>query len=776
MNRMKMPALVITLVSILIGNAGAFDSLVWPDGRKVKVVQGNRQIDLSDLRSGIEGKATDRRFVTRNAMYLANEIYLSGTEFFLRASETDLPIANDPELSYIANVEAYWYSRYNLMSLTSRSRAGIGVIHGPYVDLLAQESSRLNRFGPYRGELEFSNKDIMLSKVVAAYLKRTGMPQKFENAVPLMLEFKSAAPFLVEDAAVEKDTTGRARYQNDYDGLRWRQDDMDIAIDMGGVAQSLLKKVLWAKFFLRRNHGDDDFPGEVFLGNNAEDGLRGAMLTLEAVSTMLMTKAALFVKKNESPSLLAFGTDHYLLTGINPTTYHPEQGLRHIPHEIEPTLVYMGDMPVRHYDLKVKDASSSLWDTASWLWATTEFFDYANPRKKDNWDNVFGFQSPYDGSVMEQKYSLLAQGLANAMLANIRAMHTRDGLLVSDWSPNDGAGRRISVSDLAMAMVALENYARVMDLDPDNTATALALLRKGADFLVKVATGDGSYRESYAAATGTPAGERTMTVQAFAIRALMAAYRATAEERYLQAARRTSRTWNVDFWDEGAGLFKNTPDAAKVVYTPVDVGAALAALREMILADRDAALLKRFKRFFVQSIDASGLQQAETTYTGEILSEVRNGVTDSDGDGIPFLGRDKAGARVDSVFAARVEFDLSGFSAGPRPTPLAAPALQNGQRLFAANCEICHGEKGIGNEGPRLVENPLVQLTGRDAVIGTVSRGRVSVGMPAWGNSLSNAEIGKIVDYVRNLKVSAGPDLRGAFVLPVMSARCRRVE
>ncbi len=731
---------VLSIVLVASQPVRAFDHISWPDGRRVRIVQTNAQEDLTNLYSGIKGKATDTRFVVNDAMYLANEIYLSGTEFFLRASEQKLPIAHDRQFSYLTNVEAYWYSRYNLSSMTTRGRAGIGVIHGPYLDLRAQQATRNNVFGRQRGELAVSNKDVMLIDVVASYLARTGMPRKFDNAVPLMLEFKSADPHFVNPVDLDDDAAGRAQYLSDFESLRWNHGRMEKTVDMGAVAQTLLKKVLWAKFFLRRNHVDEDFPGQVFLGNNAEDGLRGSMLTLEAVSTMLLAKAALFVDPK---------TDR--LTGIDPTTYNADAGLRYLPHEIRPSLIYMSDIPVRHYDFEVRDASSELWDQASWLWALTEFFDYANPRRQDNWNNVFGYQTPYDGSVMEQKYALLAQSLANTVMANLENMHLENGVLTSRWSPDGGTSHDVSLRDLSLAITALANYAETMDLDEQGQARALELVRQQADFLLQVVAEDGSYYQGYNVSSGKSQGDRDMTSQAFAIRALVAAYRATENTDYLEAAQETNVVWNRDFWDSNAFIYRNKPGVDQVIYTPVDVGAALAALREMILVNKDVQLLERFKRFFVQAVDVSGMIQSEDIFTGENIDAVRAGDIDSDGDGIPFLSGGDGRHGIDSVFAAKVEFDLGDVSSAPAyGYTTDVPTNLTGEEIYEANCAICHGNDGVGNEGSKLVDNPFVQLTGRSAVISTVGKGRVSVGMPAWDGILTEEEIGRVVDHIRS--------------------------
>ncbi|HZD53058.1 MAG TPA: hypothetical protein VE175_08425 [Woeseiaceae bacterium] len=251
---LSVPALTTVLLSASLMTSGpvdAFDHLTWPDGRKVRIVQTNNQEDLTSLHSGIRGTATDSRFFVNDAMYLANEMYLSGTEFFLRASEQGLPIAHDRQFSFLTNVEAYWYSRYNLSSMTARGRAGIGVIHGPYLDLRAGEATQSNFFGRRRGELAISNKDVMLTEVIPSYLARTGMPKKYENAVPLMLEFKSADPRFVRPVDVAPDAVGRARYLGDFETLRWNHGRMDKTVDMGcrrsnAIEESPLGKVLFA--------------------------------------------------------------------------------------------------------------------------------------------------------------------------------------------------------------------------------------------------------------------------------------------------------------------------------------------------------------------------------------------------------------------------------------------------------------------------------------------------------------------------------------------------
>jgi hypothetical protein len=314
---------------------------------------------------------------------------------------------------------------------------------------------------------------------------------------------------------------------------------------------------------------------------------------------------------------------------------------------------------------------------------------------------------------MEQKYALLARGLANMVLANLDAMHRVAGVLVSTWRPKEGPGASVKLADLSLAMVALARYVGTMDLEPENRERAKTLLKQQADFLLKVAAQDGSYSQEYQVPAGAAKGERDMTIQAFAIRGLLVAHEATGDARYLEGARKTSQTWNRDFWDTAAWLYRNQPGVDRVIYTPVDVGAALAALREMILVDKDVQLLDRFKKFFVQAVDASGMMQAEDVYTGENLEQVLAGAADSDGDGIPFMSRGDGRYGIDAVFAGRVEFDLGKAAAPPRRERAGAhfsghgrPDLRRKLRRLPRRERRRQGRTAAGRQSVRSAHRP----------------------------------------------------------------------
>jgi mono/diheme cytochrome c family protein len=108
----------------------------------------------------------------------------------------------------------------------------------------------------------------------------------------------------------------------------------------------------------------------------------------------------------------------------------------------------------------------------------------------------------------------------------------------------------------------------------------------------------------------------------------------------------------------------------------------------------------------------------------------------------------------------------SGPSEAAQATASAAMAQNGGEandgaKLYVQNCSSCHQPNGQGGQGtfPPLAGNPVVSedpsvvirivkygLNGKISVNGTDYNGM----MPAWGQSLSNADIASIVTYIRS--------------------------
>ncbi|MFQ5530693.1 MAG: hypothetical protein ACE5FP_10165, partial [Gemmatimonadota bacterium] len=552
--------------SLSYQNRGASD--VRPDP-----IPGPAAPKFEQYRTPLEAEVVDRTFRTKEAMYLANEMHQSAFPFFETALMEGL-VDSDPEFMYMTTTEAYWYSRYNMSALITESRLGLHLVFGPYVTDWALREGRAN-VNRNRVEYTRSNKGVLLQEIIPMYLNRTGFPRRFEDASPTMLSFASGDPHyvreldkgvmfestenLVRDKDLEKIYGNssaprpigmgiggndmwkpRINYRENFLTLRWDHGDMEHVIDLGAEGQTLMKQALWMEYFFKGKHH-----GGQFLGNDAEEGFRAAMLNLMSVSKMLMLKGAML-------------SDGERLMGVDPRNAEP--GEFYFPHRIAVRLRQVGDLPPRPEEFSIDDPSSQLFDQASLLWGLSEWYHFADPSNESNWNAVFGDNPPFDGSVMEQKYIVLAEGLSNLVLKNMDAMHRTDaGALASEWLPKSGRGSAVSTRDVSMAMIALANYARHVKTDPENVSLAKRLLRDQADFLVgRLQAADGSFASGYNVVAGAPSGDAPMLLaQAFAVRGLMEAHKELGDDRYRESAERAYDFMNRDLWDEPTGVYRS---------------------------------------------------------------------------------------------------------------------------------------------------------------------------------------------------------------------------
>jgi cytochrome c oxidase cbb3-type subunit III len=84
-------------------------------------------------------------------------------------------------------------------------------------------------------------------------------------------------------------------------------------------------------------------------------------------------------------------------------------------------------------------------------------------------------------------------------------------------------------------------------------------------------------------------------------------------------------------------------------------------------------------------------------------------------------------------------------------------AVSEGQRLYNGfNCVGCHANGG-GGIGPPLADRKWIYGSDPEQVFATIVQGRPN-GMPAYGGKLGNAEVWRLVAYVRALGKLTPPD------------------
>ncbi|MFQ5535271.1 MAG: hypothetical protein ACE5EM_10685, partial [Sphingomonadales bacterium] len=579
-------SVVLAVCGALTWGAGAAakNLLYTADGRTVHIKGGTLQPDLSMYRSPLDSKVVDRRFYTNEATYMANEGFKMGMEGFDDFVKAALPVSYHRAFQWVTAKEAYFYARYLLDYTGGRGHAGVHMIHAPYWTMQAIKHSNYNRLQRDRGERTFSNKDIMLGVYLPLSYQRTGFPRVFDDIQVSYLQYKSVDPHFTAKLdmrdSYEDPMSGKKggwgqpnTYLNDY-AQRFDHDKMDTTFHMGSIGQYVKRRMQWSDFFFHAEHKEESVVSrgtEVnMLGNDAEEGMRGWGLTMAATNAILEIKSSMF-------------TDGKKLLGINPAKYDPAEGLRYIPHEIAPNIFWAGDIPERIWSLDLKDASSQLWDQASWVWGTTAYATTVQRRPK-----VFTDNPPVDGGFMEKSMGVVAEALGNAVFRNIEAMHVKNGILVSEWTPENGVGSTITMQDMAMTIAVLHDMSQswdAIDKYADIADRARELLEKNARFLLKAQGRDGSFSEAYDVSSGAAQGASDLAAPNWAgVRALVAAYFTTEEPEFLAAARKTFNLMNTKYWVEEHGLYRTRLGDDTVVLTPYEIGVAVGAMREMLLA------------------------------------------------------------------------------------------------------------------------------------------------------------------------------------------------
>src|ERR1700690_1375952 len=83
------------------------------------------------------------------------------------------------------------------------------------------------------------------------------------------------------------------------------------------------------------------------------------------------------------------------------------------------------------------------------------------------------------------------------------------------------------------------------------------------------------------------------------------------------------------------------------------------------------------------------------------------------------------------------------------PAPPGPSAMGNAPDLFASTCAACHGKDLAGGRGPSLFADRLLSESTDAALLHTIQEGITDGGMPAFKGQLSDADIGRLIAYLR---------------------------
>jgi cytochrome c oxidase subunit 2 len=104
-----------------------------------------------------------------------------------------------------------------------------------------------------------------------------------------------------------------------------------------------------------------------------------------------------------------------------------------------------------------------------------------------------------------------------------------------------------------------------------------------------------------------------------------------------------------------------------------------------------------------------------------------------------------------TAWVAGKKKEMAASADDPTKTYTVAELTSRGEKIFGANCAVCHQAGGTGNAAigaPALVGDAKV-LGPKDVQIAVLLHGQNNGKMPAW-NSLSDVEIASVISYTRN--------------------------
>ncbi|AEH46728.1 hypothetical protein [Parageobacillus thermoglucosidasius] len=616
-------------------------------------------------RADLQVPVTDYTFDTAGNMFAYSEFELSG-EPLAEALGLDLDVLDARKIDkptkfdYTAGIESYEYSEEAMYEVTEKSGLGLHLIHGPVVEQMAKNVHKTS------GEA--------LEGRFYELADSVGYPREeiFRNMFPTLIEYASGDPHYAQKVdtsvyAENDDGTYVPVYQVDFQSLRWDRNKMEKVLTPSAYGGVFLKQALWAGDFLGGFHTvdkdeeieaktpNDDKDENIALGVSSADGMQGMILTEQIWNKLNYIRDHLFYDANSQSLAKAAGS-----------RYNPAHGFVYLPHKIQ--VVEDGNpLAPKAKQLQVEDPRSLLQDQWLMLWPASEFYGMTDQRPENKNQNpaflaVFD-GAPYPSAPKENLDADAANDISSTdpysvnrdvllqIFKNIDAMHFNPeiGAFVDE---HDGKqqGKRVDTFQAGYTIEALRIFERAIDGLPVGYASgedakgletlegkrALQLIKSQADFIIKhLMRKDGLVANGYVIGEGAEKSEPTLLAQLGAIRGLTAAFLATKNEQYRNAARNIYAAVDKHFWDKKLRVYRT--GKGDIEYTPFVAGALSGVFRvalnnlnnteadETVKALERETIISRYVDFYDRIIDGpnlkEGMQASEFWDTGDVYKK-----------------------------------------------------------------------------------------------------------------------------------------------------------
>ncbi len=603
----------------------------------------------------------DDYFKTADQMLLANELFESGEPFAeslgYDLDDLDPMKPNLPDsVSYAAGIEGYEYSRYLLGNVVSRSGIGLHMIWSPRIGLMApmQPDTFDGKFTD--GMINGYKEDDQMMMMIHHFGKLADQMAPV-NPFPQFAEFESGNPQLPQN--VEPD------FRSNFESLRWDRSKFSKVLNLAAMGQSLWKQYYWAQDMLGGFHNGNneevvpdgnispdsanspnfDPENDVFYGGNSADGFIGQVLTAEGINKVIFM-------------LNKLAYDGTSLGMVDPATYDPANGIKYFPHKIAVTeSVVHETMPPKPTGFEVTDASSNLFDQLSMLLGTVSYKNMMDPNIND--EQHYAFHEVFDGDPFPAPMSVTGQpgpfdamtGASMVLFKNIMAMHFNQAEgTFTDESGLSGStisqGNEISAINSGYILVALNHFINEFTGTPLEQIATDAVNAQAGFIINSLKDENGGYFNAYTIGSGPVSTTKKAASQAAVIRGLYAAYNATGNSDYFDAANNAYQVLISKFYVSTLRGFRTEENNNTAEYTPFNLAVLSGALREAKLVGGQPNAHVIYTRFF------------KAVYNPMLLAEFQpSGETgnDSDGDGIPYIAD---GNNVAAVFADKAEMNF----------------------------------------------------------------------------------------------------------------------